>query len=392
MIQSRLQNVDALRGFALLGILAVNVWAFADPYYRSGTENTHYASLLDQLVRFAVGLLFEGKFYLLFSLLFGYSFSLQLDAAQRADTSFKARMLRRGLGLFGLGVLHGCLLFDGDILNSYGLLSIVLLAWHHLPPRRAIKRAIWLVVVSALLFAALGAIAFFIDDDRAAKAAELGAKLTAFHGSAAAAQAYFMGQFPLNLANLPFMGASSLAMFVLGYSAGRERLLARVEEFRRLLPRVLWIGLPLGLAGAFGEAFANTFYPSMASGLLGVADNMVTGPFLTASYVALMLMLFDTAAGARVLAVLAPMGRLALSNYLMQSAILAVLFTGYGFRLCDRVPPLGVVGIVCAIFFGQMALSAWWIRRHTYGPAEWLLRAITNWSFRPSRQRATIGS
>lgn len=381
MNQSRLHNVDALRGFALFGILAVNIWAFADPFYRSGTENTHYPGQLDQAVRFVVSLLFDGKFYLLFSLLFGYSFSLQLDAAQRAGTSFKARMLRRGLGLFGLGVLHGCLLFDGDILNSYGLLSLVLLAWHHLPPRRAIKRAIWLQVGLALLMLALGLIALFVKLEEDGKtAAEVAAKLAAFHGSAAATQAYFMSQFPTNLANLPFMGASSLAMFLLGYAAGRERLLARIEEFRHLLPRVLWIGLPVGLAGATCEAIGSTFYPSIASNLLGVAGNLLTGPFLTASYAALLLMLFETRAGARIQAALAPMGRLALSNYLMQSALLAVLFTGYGFGLCDRLPPLALLGIVLAIFFGQMALSAWWIRFNTYGPAEWLLRSFTNWN------------
>ena len=71
MDQSRLHNVDALRGFALLGILAVNIWSFADPWFRSGAAHVDYTGTLDQAVRYLVALLFDGKFYLLFSLLFG---------------------------------------------------------------------------------------------------------------------------------------------------------------------------------------------------------------------------------------------------------------------------------------------------------------------------------
>ncbi|MCE3264095.1 MAG: rane protein [Pseudoduganella sp.] len=388
MNQSRLHNVDALRGFALLGILAVNIWSFADPYFRSGTAHVDYTGTLDQAVRYLVALLFDGKFYLLFSLLFGYSFSLQLDAAQRADTSFKARMLRRGLGLFALGILHGCLLFEGDILNSYGLLSFFLLAWHGLSPQRALRRAAWLLVLPALLLGAMGLIASFIEGgERLKYSAEIAAKLAAFHGSAAATQAHFMGAFPGNLASLPFMGPSSLAMFLVGFAAGREQVLARIDSFRHLLPRVLWLCLPVGLVGEALIAAYSTFYPSMAGGLIAVSANMLVGPFLTAAYIALMLMLFETTAGARLQAALAPMGRLALSNYLLQSLVLALLFTGYGLGLCNRVPPLGVMAIVLAIFGAQMALSAWWSRRHAYGPAEWLLRGITNWSWTPSRLR-----
>lgn len=388
MNQSRLHNVDALRGFALFGILAVNIWSFADPYYRSGAEHAVDSGTLDQAVRFLVALLFDGKFYLLFSLLFGYSFSLQLEAAQRADTSFRARMLRRGLGLFALGVLHGCLLFEGDILNSYGVLSLFLLAWHGLAPRRALRRAAWLLLVPALLMAALGLVASFIEGGMGPKdGTEIAAKLAAFHGSAAATQAYFMGEFPTNLACLPFMGPSSLAMFLVGFAAGREQLLAHVDSVRHLLPRVLWICLPVGLLGAACTAAYSTFYPSLSGGLIAVSANIVLGPFLTAAYIALLLMLFETSAGARLQAALAPMGRLALSNYLMQSLVLALLFTGYGLGWCDRVPPLGLMGMVVAIFGVQMALSAWWGRRHAYGPAEWLLRAITNWSWAPARLR-----
>ncbi|MYN05492.1 DUF418 domain-containing protein [Pseudoduganella sp. DS3] len=388
MNQSRLLNVDALRGFALLGILAVNIWAFADPYFRSGASHGASNGALDEALRFLVALLFEGKFYLLFSLLFGYSFSLQMDAARRADADFKARMRRRGLALFALGVLHGCLLFEGDILNTYGLLSLMLLSWRELETQRAVRRALRLLVLPALLLGAIGSSALFIESTAGGRdAGEIAAKLAAFQGSAAATQAYVMAQFPGNLANLPFMGPSSLAMFLLGFVAGRERLLARIDSFRHLLPRVLWICLPVGLVGEAVIAAYGTLHPSLAGGLIGVSANMLVGPFLTLAYIVLLLMLFETRVGARLQAALAPMGRLALSNYLSQSLVLALLFTGYGLGLCNRVPPLGLIGIVLALFGAQMALSAWWLKRNTYGPAEWLLRGITNWNWTSSRLR-----
>jgi len=93
-----------------------------------------------------------------------------------------------------------------------------------------------------------------------------------------------------------------------------------------------------------------------------------------------LLMLFDSRFGPRLLAALAPMGKLALTNYLLQSLAMALLFTGYGLRWCGTLPPIAILALVPAIYFAQMALSAWWIRRHTYGPAEWLLRGITNWN------------
>ncbi len=131
---SRLQNVDALRGFALLGILVVNVWAFADPYYASTETNPTFDSGLDHAIRFLVSLLFETKFYLLFSFLFGYSFTLQMAAAERAGTGFVPRMLRRQSGLLAIGLLHGALLYYGEILSMYAVLGLILLACRNIAP------------------------------------------------------------------------------------------------------------------------------------------------------------------------------------------------------------------------------------------------------------------
>jgi uncharacterized protein len=381
MSQSRLLNVDALRGFALLGILSVNIWLFADPYFASGVNNPRYAGALDIAVRFVVALLFETKFYLLFSFLFGYSFTLQMAAAERAGAAFRPRMLRRSAGLVLLGVLHGCLLFYGDILHLYGLLCFLLLALYG-RQRRTLEIAALLLLLAALMLALLGVV-MLLSGEGAPDLAPVFAKLAAFHGDARGTRAYVTGEFPSTVALLLFgQGPSAFAMFLFGMAAGREQMFAKVEALRAWLPRILRLGL-LGGAGALLYALASELAPGGALIIFATALSVLTAPFLTAAYVAGLLMLFDSRHGARVIAALAPMGKLALSNYLMQSLVMALLFTGYGLRLCDELPPIAVMALVSAIFAAQMSLSAWWLKRHTYGPAEWLLRALTNWSWSP---------
>ena len=376
-MKMRLHNVDALRGFALLGILAVNIWSFADPYFASGLKNPLYASPLDVALRFLAALLFEAKFYLLFSFLFGYSFTLQMDAAERDGAAFRPRMLRRALGLFVMGLLHGCLLFYGDILNLYGMLSLLLVMWRHLTPRQALWRAPWLLALAAAMMLALGVLVL-LDGAGAPNLVHIAARRAAFHGSAGATLAFTAGEFPSTMALLMFgQGPSALAMFLFGFASGRSRLLAHAASYRPYLPRVLRTCLPLGMAGAIAYATASEFAPGGAAMIFATAVSYLTAPLLTASYVAGLLLLFDSAGGACVVRWLAPMGRMALSNYLMQSLLLNLLFTGYGLRLCDRLPPAAVMGVVLAIFLLQMLASAWWLRRHTYGPAERVLRAVT---------------
>lgn len=386
MNQSRLLNVDALRGFALLGILAVNIWLFADPYFASGANNPRYAGGLDIAVRFVVALLFETKFYLLFSFLFGYSFTLQMAAAERAGAAFRPRMLRRSAGLVMLGVLHGCLLFYGDILHLYGVLCFLLLVLHG-RQRRAMEVAGALLLLAALLLAALGVIVLLAGQG-APDLKPVFAKLAAFHGDARSTQAYVTSEFPSTVALLMFgQGPSAFAMFLLGMAAGREQLFAKVDLLRAWLPRVLRLGL-FGVAGAMLYALASELAPGGAMIIFATALSVVSAPFLTAAYVAGLLILFDSRHGPRVIAALAPMGKLALSNYLMQSLVMSLLFTGYGLRLCDALPPSAVFALVLAIYLVQMVLSAWWLKHHSYGPAEWLLRAITNWQWLPQEAGA----
>lgn len=375
---ARLLNVDALRGFALIGILTVNIWAFADPYYASTSSNPRYESALDQGVRFAFLLLFETKFYLLFSFLFGYSFTLQMAAAERTGSAFIPRMLRRQGGLLAIGLAHGALLYYGEILSTYAVLGLVLLACRNIRPARAVKLATWIVVASATFWMLLGIAQLAVGEFTGTPGSEPLTKLAAFGGTATDTLAFHAHHLVETITVIVIIQApSALAMFFLGFAAGRRKVFADPGRYAAQLRRIIAVGLPVGLAGAGVYASAATFAPGGGIETAAFGIGQITAPFLTAAYVALGLALFATGPGERIERAFAPMGKIALSNYLLQSAALGVLFTGYGFGLVDRLAPLTVIALIPMVVAAQMVLSAWWLKRHPYGPAEWVLRAVT---------------
>lgn len=375
---ARLQHVDALRGFALLGILAVNIWSFADPYYASPVSNPAYSSALDHLVRWLVSIFFEAKFYLLFSFLFGYSFTLQMASAERSGERFVPRMLRRQLGLLTIGLVHGALLFYGEILSLYALLGLILLALRGLSPRGATVLAVLLVIGSALLFLLYGA--ELLDAGFPVGQRDGGSVLKdmALGGSALQTLTYNASHLLETASALWLLqGLSTLAMFLLGYAAGRKGLLVAPYRFERRLPWLLAFTLPIGLGGALLYGYWATYAPGGGLEVIGYGISQLTAPLLSASYAMLLLKAFDSPLGQRLCRHLAPLGRMSLSNYLLQSVILCLLFTGYGLGLINHVPPLALPLVVIAIYLIQVHLSALWLRNHPYGPCEWLLRALT---------------
>ncbi|NNA96125.1 DUF418 domain-containing protein [Pseudomonas gessardii] len=375
---ARLVQVDALRGFALLGILSVNIWAFADPYYASAASNPAYASLLDHGVRLLVALLFETKFYLLFSFLFGYSFTLQMAAAERAEAAFVPRMLRRQLALLALGLAHGALLYYGEILSTYALLGLVLLAARNLAAAHARRWAIGLVVVACSLWMVLGILQGLEGEWVGAGHDEAQAKLAAFSAGALQTLQFHSREVWNTVPALWLLqGPSALAMFLFGYAAGRQQWLASPQAWEPRAGRLLLMTAPLGLLGALVYALAAAYRPGGGLETFAFGLGQLTAPLLTAAYGLGMLALFNTPRGARLCARLAPLGKMALSNYLMQSIVLGLLFTGYGAGGINQVEPWLLLPMAATIFILQMWLSTHWLRRHPYGPFEWLLRAAT---------------
>lgn len=372
----RIHDVDALRGFALFGIFVVNIAFMASAYPGNLVTDPSFASPADDAARFLVAGLFSMKFYLLFAFLFGYSFTLQMNAAQRAGSRFTARMLRRILGLFLLGAINTVVLYSGDILTTYAIACLVLLAMHRVSDGVALKvaGALYGVVLLSLIASTI-----FIDraalmpaeSDALATAAT---QTQAMRGSLSEIVTYHLdGLELLVLQAVSLQGPTALAMFLLGMVAGRRGLFAGVTGNEAILRRVQFIGFPAGLAGGLTFAAMGADTSTAA-----VAVSLMTAPFLAAAYVATLLRVLHSRRGRGVGRALAPAGKMALTNYLLQSVIGLVLFTGIGFGLAGSVGPIGLLVLSVAAFGAQMAASAWWLSRHRYGPVEWGLRWLTN--------------
>ncbi|MEU6626786.1 DUF418 domain-containing protein [Streptomyces parvus] len=390
----RIVEVDALRGFALCGIFLANVLVMAGlDGQRGGGPHT---SGVDQVAYWLVMMFVQTKFYLLFSFLFGYSFTLQMDAAERDGAAFAPRMLRRLLALFVLGLLHAALLYPGDILATYAVLGLVLFATRSADPGRMWRAALWVYGVVAALYLLLGTLVALVDTgDDGTPPATLAEQAAAYRGGPGDVIGANIAAWPEVLAGLFLMGGMVVAAFLAGFTAGRRRLLTaapaagapdRTARLRRILVVGLAVGLPGGAlmaAGTVGPLGARWAVPTFIVGML-------TAPALSAAYASGLLLWFTTPRGARLAAELAPAGRMALTNYLTQSLVMALVFTGYGAALYGRTGAAAALGGALLFYVLQLAASARLMKRHRFGPVERLLRTVTVWGRpapRVSRER-----
>ncbi|MEV0345167.1 DUF418 domain-containing protein [Nonomuraea sp. NPDC050680] len=371
----RVHEIDAVRGFALAGILVANIGFFADPGYAVGTG---IMPITEGPVAYLISTLVLTKFYILFSFLFGYSFTLQT----RDGINIKARMLRRSLGLFVIGLLHGLLLWVGDILTLYAVLGVILLAMRGISPRKAVvtgcaiigvMSVLWLLLAGlTLLDPATGTTAATAAVTDAAAGARAEALVT---GGPLSFLSFQVETYPA-LAGMVWIGQGpmALAMFLFGLAAGRSRLFEEPARWAHLVPRVQWVGFGLGLPAAIFFAWASASGEG-ALELVALALNNVTSVLLTAAYVVSLLQVLKRVPA--VTGVLAPAGRVAASNYIGQSLLCCLVFTGYGLALAGRLSPLAVMGVAAVIYALLLGLSWWWLRSHRYGPIEYGLRRLT---------------
>lgn len=380
---ARESRIDALRGLAVFGILLVNAWGFVYGY------SLHHTPALDapmaasdQWVVLLVAAFAEQKFYPIFAFLFGAGFALQ-TGRRRAEgpalAAIRATYLRRIRWLLAVGVLHGTLLWFGDILTAYALLGLWLAQY---AGRRlaALRRALWvLVAINAVVYLYYGllvaAAAYPAIEQEVAAIAD-GQRMHAIYGQGgwlAIARARW-AEYGMNLAGLTIFLPRLALLAMLGALAARTGMLTRPWRHRHLWRRValaaLAVALPLNLwAGLVAvQTAGHPFVPAPFAGLANALLELA-GPMLGAGYVAAFML-----AGPHVARWLAPVGRMALTNYLMQSVLLMLVLQGVGLGLGRTVSHAGLMLLAGAIMLVQLAWSHWWLARHRLGPVEWLWR------------------
>ena len=383
--------VDALRAVALLGIVVVNVSAYrrgANPGLAAaggevGGEVTPLTVVLSALA--------EGRFYPLFSFLFGWGFAVQ-DARSRArGRSVTGPWLRRCAVLLVLGLLHATFLFDGDILVTYAVLGVPLLLVRRVPPAWLAGLGATLVLLQSLFTTALVALAATVTvgpDDQFGIA---GVRAEARDDLAREAAVYAHGSFgdvvrarteDLVLDEvLGFLtvGGTVVGMMLLGMAAARLGWVdpRRWPAWLRAEMTTVWvIGLVLSLPAAWlaGRIALGTDLPGEAA--LRWLGYSLLGPLVALGWAGVVVLASRTPRGGRVLKAIAPAGRMSLTLYLSQSLVASLVLNGYGLGLGDDVGIGGAVALVAVLWAVQVALAALWFRAFVIGPVEALARAV----------------
>lgn len=381
-IKRRLHELDALRGFALFGILIANIAILSGLVFVSNSELAAMGSIAvnDLIVQFH-DIFINQKFYSLFSLLFGIGFALQLQRWNDNDEQFITFFRRRLALLVLIGLLHSFLLWSGDILVLYGLLGFLLVPLRLLSQRNCLIAAIVLLLSPIPIYFIMYLLkipdpfAAFKTGGEGGVNQFLGQLQQASYIEKSIINAKFVAARWINLfLNIRFPRV--LGMFLLGLWLVRSGLLPKVLSNRRVL---VYLGLFSGLIGLvlnyrYAELHAlHQYLPASLTGLEETVFSVLGAPILCISYCCWIILL----SGAVRLTWLELVGRMSLTNYVMQSAMCNVIFFSFGFGYLGTLNRISLMGVVLGLFFFQMLYSRVWLSYFKQGPLESLWRYLS---------------
>jgi uncharacterized protein len=376
---SRLEGLDALRGFALFGIFIVHMPELFELYWAHPVQDP-----LQLAVHDAVWLVFAGKAFALLALCFGVSFFIIMESTARKGIDFTWRFVWRLLLLGLIGLLHG-LWYRGDVLEVLAVMGLFLVPFHRVGSNRALLvLAVVLLMQPWMLFRILAGL----------QGAEW-ANQPLGYWSATIPEAYLSGSFTetvrTNIADghafkWLFMHESGRLSQILGLSLagmllGRIGFFSRPDEFAR----ARWVALAVSVACAVAlrlasEPLAQLVPASEAMPMPRALATALLGSLFDLSVMGVLMLGFLAAyhGGAqRLLGVLAPAGRMTLTLYVAQSLVFVPVFYGYGLGLHASMTQVQAVLLGLAAFATQVLFAHLWFARFHYGPLEWFWRAGT---------------
>lgn len=364
--EERILALDVLRGFAMLGVLvAYCMWNL-------GTAPAETYSSADQLIDSVAAFAVDGKMYTILAFLFGVGFAIQLGRA--GDGTVAVRFYRRRLAaLAAIGLAHALLLRNSDILLPYALTGFLLI-----PFRRASNR---ILLVAALVVLLIPGMLGFLWKTFAIPFPERPQLADRPYLVENAAWVRYWFEIA------PFTWPLNLVLFLIGFLAGRRQLPARLARDRGRLGAILLGG---AIAGASFYLLRMRLLSEGAS--LPFRSSLIGMSFtfhcwgMASAYAASLLLALQASWGSRLLRPLAAIGRLALTNYLSQAAVIVPLCLLFGWF--DRFTPTGALALALAVGALQLTFSTLWLRHYQYGPAEWFWRLLTYGRAPPLKAKA----
>jgi uncharacterized protein len=370
---------DVLRGFALLGILVVNIPFMA----LSSDEGVRWEwtyGVANGSATWIMAAIFAGKFYLLFSFLFGYSSSYII----KNDRANRGRWIRRCFALMTFGAFHFTFLWHGDIIFLYGLLGLLLLAFMFRSDR-TIK--IWTRViygVFALLITALAVILLIADSNSPVqidseyvepRLDEVLRSGTFLEAIGPRVELWFFGL----VSGIFLQGGLAFAAFLLGMRLARSNFLSDlIDEAQnsRMIKRGLVFGLPLQIiAATILLRNEQSLQPSEGIYLSSIFLAFLSAPLLSMAYVGIIRKLVTIRP--KIVSWMMPAGRMSLTNYISQSVVTAFIFSPWGLGLFQKLQTWVVLVLAVGIWLLLIFLSTLWLKRFNQGPLEKLMMTVT---------------
>ena len=395
----RIASIDTLRGFALLGILLINIQGFA-MVSAAYVNPAAYGDLTgwNYLVWFGSYIFADSKFLALFSLLFGASLLLiQQQAAKNMALEDVWRYhLRRLLILFVIGMLHAYLIWPGDILVTYAICGVILLTFHTWRARELFLVGLLMLSIPSWHMYQLNQNMRDWDKTELLRsqlewqppAADYQTELAAYRGNWARQQSQRTTEaINMQTESVPgwlFWRVSGLmllgmALFRLGILTGQRS----ARFYRNMTLAGLGLGLPPIIWSTVAMTQTHWSFDYFVS--RGYQINYWASLLVMAGYIGLIMRLCQTLWAGWITALLANVGRMALSNYLLQSLLCTFIFYGHGLGMFGHIERVGQFLIVLAVSLAQIAFSTWWLKHFRYGPVEWLWRSATHQCWQPFR-------
>lgn len=387
----RIFMLDVLRGFAIFGILMVNIMWYNSPIASLISNNSLWTEPADIVTRFFITTFFEGKFYVLFSMLFGYGFWLFINKRQEDGKPLSGLFARRLLVLLFFGAAHILLLWPGDILLFYALAGFILMLFRKVRNESLILWALVFIMIP-VVFLGLAVLISLVPEAKLAMEESFRQRDLLFLNQIENAISVYregtfmemmrmrLQEYSLVLGGVLFFHVNILGMFLFGQFAARKGYVKNLKEhlpmFRKLCFWGFIAGIPINLFTAWASLFSDIYFPSNLS-LLAMFLSAFGGPALTLAYVSGIIILYEKGYFSRLWRYLSSVGRMALTNYLLHSIIASFIFYSYGLGLYAKVVPWQGLILVLIIYGLQIPFSMLWLKHFRYGPFEWLWRSLT---------------
>jgi uncharacterized protein len=378
--EQRIDLLDAIRGFALLGILLMNLEAFTGPILGAITGIDSSLQGIDRWADGFIYILVQGKFWTLFSLLFGIGFALMFERAKQVGGDFVRIYRRRLFALLGIGLIHLLLIWEGDILFTYALAGFVLLRWLKSGKTSSLGAIIGLYCVPLLLLAVVGFFSHSNTDEHNFLKETTKQTQILGHSSYRHVLQWRFEQFSQDMASNLFLLPMTVAMFALGVRFYRHGLVKPLAS-----PNVKALGQAAALSGTglglmlISVWVAPEINPTHVDRVFAVVNilNMLAGPLMCTGYFLGLRYIWSLDKGQKLLRNFVALGRMALSNYLAQSIICTLIFYGYGLAYYQQLSRVWHIPFAVGLISVQCLYSRYWLRHYTMGPVEYIWRWLT---------------